>query len=348
MIEKLVRSHFHDFQPYRSARSEVRSAEIFLDANELAAGSPVAFRNLQLHRYPDPVQTGVRTAFGERLSMPAARIFAGAGSDEIIDLLIRLICEPGRDRILVNEPTYGVYQVAAEVNAVGTVVCGLDGDFQLDLPRIRAAAGEGVKIMFICSPNNPTGNLLRREDILALCDTWRGLVVVDEAYVDFGDPGSSLVPETLTRRNLAVLRTMSKSYGLAGIRLGYCIADPVLVEYLQKIKAPYNISSVTAALAIEALADAGFPAAAAESIRRERIGLTARLAALPAVVRIFPSDANFLLVEMKDAGKAYRFLADHGVIVRRRGEPRLRSSLRITVGTAGENQRIVELIGQLS
>ncbi len=344
MVRSLVREHLREFRPYKSARSEIRSAEIFLDANELAFGSPVDVDALPLHRYPDPFQDRLRSRLAAHAGVAKERIFVGVGSDEIIDLLIRLVCEPGEDRILVLEPTYGVYSVAAAVNKVEVVSAELDAEFQINVKGAERLLDRSIKMTFCCSPNNPTGNLLRREDVLALCAQECGLVVVDEAYIDFADGGSSLVKETAAHGNLVVLRTMSKSFGLAGIRLGYCIGDPDLVEYLLKIKSPYSINTLTSHVALSALESNGALARNVQAVRESRAWLRAALASAPGVERIYPSDANFLLVRFRDAESVYKKLLSRGIIVRRRSESRLSSCLRITVGTREENQLLLEAL----
>ena len=347
MIENLVRNHLRTFAPYTSARSEVQKGEVLLDANELSLGSAATFNGLSLNRYPDPNQTLLRSSLGEYLGMQPESVFVGSGSDEIIDLLIRLFCEPAHDRISVVEPTYGVYKVAANVSAVGVDAIDLGPDFQLDVPRILNFPGRATKMVFLCSPNNPTGNLLKTEDIVSLCKSTKTIVVVDQAYLEFGDPAGDVAREVLRFPNLVVLRTLSKAWGLAGIRLGYCVADPLVVSYLLRIKAPYNINAVTSKLACEALDNAGFLETAVATVRSERARLSGALRTIPAVVRVFPSDANFILVEFNNARAAYERLASCGVIVRRRSEPRLRNCLRITVGTKAENDRVVEILREL-
>ncbi len=347
MIDSLVRNHLRGFQPYKSARSEVQSAEILLDANELAFGCPVEFDGLALHRYPDPSQEELRGRLAWISGVPKEMVFAGVGSDEIIDLLIRLVCEPGRDRIMVLEPTYGVYGVAAAVSNVAVVTCELDDAFQIDVDAVRRALDPSVKIIFCCSPNNPTGNLLRREDILALSAIAPGLVVVDEAYVDFAGEGASVLKEAASYGNLVVLRTLSKSFGLAGIRLGYCIAHPELVTFLLKIKSPYNINTLTSHVALKALSSRGILQRNAGEVRKSREWLRAALASIPGVEQIYPSDANFLLVDFRDRESVYKKLLDRGIIVRRRSEPRLQSCLRITVGTMEENHALVRALKEL-
>ncbi len=346
MIESLVRKHLRSFAPYTSARSEVQRGEVLLDANELTIGSAVTLDGIELNRYPDPNQIRLRTKLGTMLGLDADSVFVGSGSDEIIDLLVRLFCEPSQESIAVLEPTYGVYRVAARVSGVEVLGLELDAEFQLDVKKTLNALKPGTKMVFVCSPNNPTGNLLRREDILALCSDNQKIVVVDQAYLEFAETGGDLSSEVRRFPNLVVLRTLSKAWGLAGIRLGYCAADLAIVSYLLRIKAPYNINAVTSGLALDALDNPAFVKEAAGAVRREKDRLVRELTGLPAVVRVFPSDANFILAEFRDAAKVYRFLASRGIIVRRRSESRLRDCLRITVGTGAENEQVIRAIGE--
>jgi histidinol-phosphate aminotransferase len=347
-IENMIRPHLKQFQPYRSARSEVRDAKIFLDANELSLGSPVTMGNLELNRYPDPLQLLVRKKLAERLRIPAEMIFMGSGSDEVIDLLIRLFCSPAKDHVVILEPTYGVYRVAANLNDVPVLALPLTENFQLDVDQILRTIPSSTKIVFCCSPNNPTGNLLRRDEILRLCRSVSALVVVDHAYIEFADASGDVSREVDRQENLIVLRTLSKAWGLAGIRLGYCIAHPAVISYLLRIKAPYNINAVTSHLALEALENDAFLASSVRNIVQERERLSRILAGMPGVVRVHPSDANFLLVEFRNAGSVYERFSGRGIIVRRRSEPLFRNSLRITVGTVEENNLLLQSIEENS
>ena len=345
-IEQLIRSHLLKFEPYRSARSEVRDARIFLDANELSSGSPVEVDGISLHRYPDPSQTALRGKIAEQLSLSPERIFVGVGSDEIIDLLIRLFCNPSKDSVGIFEPTYGVYRVAATVNDVEAVSLPLNECFHIDAEQSRGAASSSTKIIFCCSPNNPTGNLLDRNDILKLCRDLDTIVVVDQAYIEFADAGGDLSNDVLRNDNLVVLRTFSKAWGLAGIRLGYCIAHPAIVSYLLRIKAPYNINAVTSKLALEALKKKEFLVSSSENVVEQRNRLAAGLKRIAGVIRVYPSDANFLLVEVQHAARLYERLANDGIIVRRRSEPRLANCLRLTVGTQEENDLLLHSLSK--
>jgi len=345
MIDRFVRRHFLEFKPYQSARSEAHRAEIFLDANELSFGSPVSLDGVSLNRYPDPVQRKLRESIASRIGVPVEMIFAGVGSDEIIDLLIRLTCSPQSDTIGVLEPTYGVYQVAAHVNDVEVRTIPLDEDFQLSLKRVEADLLPSMKIVFCCSPNNPTGNLLSRETLLSLASSFtNSLLVVDEAYIEFAG-GGTLAADVPLYENLIVLRTLSKAWGLAGARVGYCIAHPQLVSYLLRIKSPYNLNAASSSLAIAALANTKFLQETVALVRSERGRMAALLEDHAAVVRrVYPSDANFLLVEFQDAANVFDALYRNGIVVRKRSEERLANCLRITIGTPGENDRVISII----
>jgi len=345
-LEELIRPHLRSFQPYVSARSETVEARIFLDANELSAGSPISFDGLALNRYPDPNQVRLRMKLATLAGVSFDSVFAGAGSDEIIDLLFRLLCEPSIDSAIILEPTYGVYRVAADLNGVEAAGVELNDDFQIDVERTLRAVQSKTKLIFCCSPNNPTGSLLRRRDILALCSSFEGIVVADEAYIEFAG-ASSLAGDVGSTSNLVVLRTLSKAWGLAGIRLGYSIANPVLVEYLLRIKSPYNISAVAAALALTTLEMDGAVQTTVREVVSERERIAFGLRKLPTVQQVYPSDANFLLARFTDSERAFSALLARGIVVRRRSEPRLRDCLRMTVGTAEENQLLLNTLSEL-
>jgi len=348
VIDQLIRPHFKRFQPYRSARSETQTAKVFLDANELSLGSPVSVEGVDLNRYPDPSQAKLREAFARRLAVSPDRIFCGVGSDEIIDLLIRLFCEPGQDEVLILEPTYGVYRVQCDVNAVQVSSVELDSTFQIDMKKTLDAVTSETKMIFCCSPNNPTGNLLQVSDIVELASQLKGIVAVDEAYVDFAQSPHRLISIVERYENIIVLRTLSKAWGLAGIRLGYCIAHPEIVSYLLRIKAPYSINTVTSMLALAALRKEEFFNASVATVQRERAHMVDALRNIPRVQTIYPSDANFLLVEFADAGIAFNALGKQGIIVRKRSERRLRNCLRITIGTPEENGFLLRTLGRMA
>ncbi len=345
-FDLLARRNIRTLISYRSARGEFTSG-VLLDANENPHPAPGGPDRIALNRYPDPHQRELRRRVGEMNGVRPENIFFGAGSDEVIDLLIRIFCEPGSDAIMIAEPTYGMYRVAAAINDIAVMPVGLTGSFQLDTGAMLGALHAGVKLIFCCSPNNPTGNLLRREDILALCAQPHALVVLDEAYIDFAG-GSSLAPLLAVTPNLVVLRTFSKGWGMAGLRLGYALAGRPIIDYLFKVKPPYNIGVLAEHYALAALARADEVHAAVGTIIAERRRLADALERLPAVERIYPSDANFLLVRCRAAGAICRVLAERGIIVRdRSSDPMLDNCIRITVGTADQNDLLLATLKEI-
>jgi histidinol-phosphate aminotransferase len=290
----------------------------------------------------------LRTVLAQREGHSIDEIFVGVGSDEAIDLLLRVFCEPGKDHVLIPEPTYGMYRVAASIqNAIVDRVL-LTDDFQLDRTAISRALRPDTKLVFVCSPNNPTGNRLRTDDLLWLCRQAPGLVVVDEAYVEFSE-SASMGLHVPSIDNLVVLRTLSKAWGLAGIRLGYAIAHPAVIRYLLNVKSPYNINVLTARAALEGIRAADTTAAMVRRIRDERERLRISLAASPLVIDVLPSDANFLAVRFHDPTRVREALAAESIIVRdRTQEPKLSGCLRITVGTPEENDRVLAVIRRLA
>lgn len=346
-IENLIRPNIRRLKPYRSARHDFTSG-ILLDANENAFGSAITVDGLSLNRYPDPHQRDLRTALAKLHDVSPENVFAGVGSDEVIDLLLRIFCEPQSDSIVVLEPTYGVYRVAADINNVRVASCLLDYDFQIDLTAVKRHLTDSTKILFCCSPNNPTGNLLRREDILTLCQSTEAVVVVDEAYADFAML-PSLTADVGRVPNLVVLRTLSKAWGLAAIRLGYAVAHPLIISYLLKVKAPYSINILTSTEALRALENKEYVQKTVTSTIEERERLRSALMNLPAVQRVFPSDANFLLVRFAHSRPIYEALAQRGIIVRDRStEPKLTECLRISVGTPEQNDSLLTALRSLS
>jgi histidinol-phosphate aminotransferase len=339
-IEALIRPNIRRLKPYRSARQDFASG-ILLDANENAFGSAIPHDGLELNRYPDPGQMELRARIARLQRVQADNVFVGVGSDEVIDLLIRIFCEPRRDSILILEPTYGVYRVAADVNDIKVSSCLLTDDFQIDLDRVRQKIDGNTKLIFCCSPNNPTGNLLRREDIFALCEATSAVVVVDEAYVDFAQ-AESVIGALDRYPNLAVLRTLSKAWGMAAIRLGYAIAYRVIISYLMKAKAPYSINILTSVEALKALDQFANMRASVEATIVERSRMIGELKRMEFIQTVFHSDANFLLVRVTDASALYHYLAQRDIIVRdRSSEPKLANCLRISIGTAEQNDALL-------
>ncbi|MBI3579462.1 MAG: histidinol-phosphate transaminase [Ignavibacteriales bacterium] len=345
-IETLIRSNIKSLKPYRSARQDYSSG-ILLDANENSFGSAIAFDGVSLNRYPDPFQAELRTKLAALHGVQTENVFVGVGSDEVIDLLIRLFCEPVSDAVLIIEPTYGMYRVAAAINNVPVRSCLLNDNFQIDLAAVSRSLIPNTKMIFCCSPNNPTANLLRAADILQLCKETQAIVVVDEAYFDFAD-GVSLSSLVNDIPNLIVLKTLSKAWGLAGIRLGYGIAHPTVISYLMKIKPPYNINALTSIEALKALDNFDLVKQRIKAIVTERKRLAAALSTVSYVQTVFPSDANFLLVRCENATSVYRSLAQRNVIVRDRStEPTLENCLRITVGTPEQNDILIKTMKEL-
>lgn len=328
-------------KPYSSARDEFHGeAEIFLDANENPYPSPY-------NRYPDPLQWRVKEKLAEIKGVKPRQIFLGNGSDEPIDLIIRAFCEPNQDSIMITEPTYGMYKVCAEVNAVNVQQVLLTPDFDLDLDEIPNTFDATTKVIFLCSPNNPTGNLLSRDKIVEVLKRFYGLVVIDEAYIDFAR-SKTFLNELKKYPNLLVLQTFSKAWGLAGLRLGMCFASEEIISILNKIKYPYNVNIRTQELALEALENAYKKDIWVDEILNQRNWLKAELKKLGLVEKIFPSDANFLLVRVQDAQSTYQYLMDRRIIVRDRSRVNLcYNCLRITVGTPEENERLIQALKEL-
>lgn len=335
-INALVRRNVLNMKPYSSARDEFHGdAEVFLDANENPYPSP-------FNRYPDPLQWKVKEKLAEIKGIAPTQIFLGNGSDEPIDLIIRAFCEPNQDSIMITEPTYGMYKVCAEVNAVNVQQVLLTPDFDLDLDAVPNTFDATTKVIFLCSPNNPTGNVLSRTKVVEVLKRFYGLVVIDEAYIDF-TKSKSFLHELKKYPNLIVLQTFSKAWGLAGLRLGMCYASEEIITLLNKIKYPYNVNIRTQELALEALENAYRKDIWVEEILKEKASLSRELMALDLVEKVFPSDANFLLVRVKDAQATYQYLMDNRIIVRDRSRVNLcYNCLRITVGTPEENKRLIE------
>lgn len=335
-IESLLRPNVLKLKPYSSARDEFKGdAHIWLDANE----NP--FDRNGLNRYPDPYQKALKLRISEIKDVPAANVFLGNGSDEAIDLLIRAFCRPDIDKILTFTPTYGMYQVSAAINDVEVVEVPLDANFQPDLGAIPIH-DEKVKIIFLCSPNNPTGNLMDEGRVTELLESFRGIVVIDEAYIDFAESKSwSRKMEAFPR--LVVLQTLSKAFGLAGIRLGMAFANEEVIAVLNRIKPPYNVNAPTQAEALRQLEETRNVQSEVESIWRERQKLNEALNRLLIFTRVYPSDANFILVTSPRADEVYRRLVEKGVVIRNRTSV-LKGALRITVGTPEENDQLIKLI----
>lgn len=344
-IESLIRPAIRALKPYHSARQDFLSG-VLLDANENSFGSAVTMERLSLNRYPDPFQRELRQTLAALNAVAEENIFAGVGSDEVIDLLVRIFCQPERDSVILLEPTYGMYRVAASMQDVEIRSCLLTEDFQVDCESVKRTIDASTKLIFCCSPNNPTSNLLNAGDILSLCKIGP-IIIVDEAYADFAE-SESLGRQVASHPNLVVMRTLSKAWGLAGIRLGYCIADPLIISYLMKIKLPYNINALTSSVALQALRKTDEVRRRVAAIIQERQWLSSALETLPCIEHVYPSDANFLLVRCRDANALYQNLVSKGIIVRNRSsEPRLQNCLRITVGTRAENELLLGALKEI-
>ncbi|MBI2638378.1 histidinol-phosphate transaminase [Candidatus Peregrinibacteria bacterium] len=334
-MKSLVRPNIRKLRPYVCARNLYQEG-ILLDANENAFADDTQ----ALNRYPDPESKKLRTALAVYAGVKTENIFAGVGSDEIIDLLIRIFAAP-REEIIVLEPTYGMYQVVAQINDVKLKPCLLTENFQPDLRKIRKCISPKTKMLFCASPNSPTGNLLNPSDLKKLCAIFPGIIVIDEAYIEFSSQPS--FAENLRRfKNLVILRTLSKAWGLAGIRVGYCIANPLIIEYLMKIKPPYNMNSVSASLAEKALKNKENLAELRQKMMQERTRLSHELKKLGATV--FPSEANFLLVKIPSASSIIKKLAEDFTIIVRdfSSRPLLKDCFRVTVGTREENRAFIQ------
>ena len=330
-INNLLRKNIQNLKPYSSARDEYSGdAMVFLDANENPFNEPY-------NRYPDPLQKELKQKISVLKNIPANQIFLGNGSDEPIDLLIRAFCEPSIDNIITINPTYGMYQVAADTNNIEVIKVSLTEDFELDSKLILKAVNPNTKLVFLCSPNNPSGNSLNKEAMLEIIQNFEGIVIVDEAYIDFA-PGKSLLPEIEKYPNLVILQTFSKAWGMAGIRLGMAFATLEIIQVLNKIKYPYNINILTQQKAIELLDNKEQVDIWVKKLVEEREKMAKYLAKLHFVTKIYPSDANFLLVTMTDARGIYNYLVENGIIVRDRSKIHLcDNSLRITIGTMDED-----------
>ncbi len=352
-LSNLLRPHILDLTPYSSARDEYTGKEgVFLDANENPLGSTTDAG--QYNRYPDPHQWAIKQRLAPIKGVRPEQIFLGNGSDEPIDLLVRATCVPGQDnrtsdRILIMPPTYGMYEVSAAVNDVTITKVPLTPDFQVDVDAVLAAITERTKLIWLCSPNNPSGNLLQAEAIRAILEAANhSLVIVDEAYIDFADT-RSWTGELDQYPNLVVLQTFSKAWGLAALRLGMCFASEELIRVLNKIKPPYNISAPTQQLALDALDHEAEKNQMVAQLVTERQILAENLRSLPSVQAVHPSDANFLLVRFTDAKRVFEQLIEQQVIVRDRSNVKLcEDCLRISVGTPAENERLLAVLRTMS
>jgi len=335
-LNKLVRENVLRLTPYSCARDEFSGREgIFLDANENPFG--------KLNRYPDPYQRELKQAIAQLKETEPGRIFLGNGSDEIIDLTFRIFCNPGKDKVILFTPTYGMYSVSADINDVGIISMPLDDNFQIDIARVKPwLTHEDIKLIFICSPNNPTANSVKQTDIENILENFEGIMVIDEAYADFSD-SPSLMKLTKKYDNLVIMQTFSKAWGLAAARIGMAFSTPEILSFYNKMKPPYNISSVNQEAVLDALNDRDGFTSRLRMIKEEKKRLVTGLEKLGQVEKIYPSDANFLLVKVKDATEIYRKLIDKNIIVRNRSSL-VNNCLRITVGKKNENDALLKAL----
>jgi len=337
-IKKLLRENIKSLVKYSSAREEFSdNAAIFLDANE----NPF---NNGLNRYPDPMQRELKKQIELIKGISAENILLGNGSDEVLDIVIRAFCEPGKDNMIITPPTYGMYKVIADVNNVEVREAFLNKDFNLNVKKIEKLKDENTKLIILCSPNNPTGNSFNKKDIEYLLRTLNCVLLIDEAYIDFSDE-ESLIKLLDKYPNLIVSQTLSKAWGLAAIRLGICFASAYLISVFNKIKAPYNVNLLSQTKAMETLSNIEMFNKNLIKIKKEKIRLKEKLILLPFVEKIFPSDANFLLIKVTNAKKLYEYLINNGIVVRDRSKMYgCKNCLRISIGTPGENKKLISTI----
>jgi histidinol-phosphate aminotransferase len=341
-LESLIRKNIKSLKPYSSARSEFKGeASLFLDANENSFGSPL---DENFNRYPDPLQWQLKFALAKIKGVPAENIFIGNGSDEAIDLAYRIFCNPGKDNVIICPPTYGMYEVCANINDIETRKINLVNDFQLDVDGIISATDENTKLLFVCSPNNPSGNNMNRSDIEFLLNDFPGLIIIDEAYINFSRQ-KTFIKELTTYPNLIVLQTLSKAWGLAALRLGLAFASLSIIDLFNKVKPPYNINASSQQLGLLSLKNTDQVNEWIKKIVSERKGLAKDVEAFSFVKKIYESDSNFLLIKVADAGSLYQYLLSRKIIVRNRDkEVGCENCIRITIGTPKENIELLEAL----
>lgn len=344
-LNNLLRENIKNLAPYSSARDEFSgSAHVFLDANENSLGSPLIN---WYNRYPDPYQQQVKQAISKIKNIAPKNILLGNGSDECIDIIFRAFCDPEKDNVIICPPTYGMYEVCANINNVEIRKAPLLDNFQLNLAHLETLTDEHTKIIWLCSPNNPTGNSLNRIDIETVLNNFNGIVVIDEAYINFAKQ-KSFLQELSEYPNLVILQTFSKAWGLAGLRLGMAFASEEMIQVFNKIKPPYNINQATQKLALKALQENGQVVDMIREIVAMRDALKEVFEQMPIVEKVYPSEANFLLVKIKNAQKIYEYLLTKGIVVRDRSRVMLcENCLRITVGSEKENTELVDALAEL-
>ncbi len=340
-LNKLIRDNIKTLKPYSSARNEFTGkASVFLDANENAYGSPLPEK---FNRYPDPLQWQLKFQLARIKGVPAENIFIGNGSDEVIDLAYRIFCNPSKDNVIVCPPTYGMYEVSANINDVAIKKVNLASNFQLDVQGILNAIDAHTKLIFICSPNNPTGNNMTREDIEMILNNFGGIVIIDEAYINYSKQ-KTFIQELTEYPNLIVMQTLSKAWGLAALRLGLCYASMDIIDFFNKIKPPYNINEASQQLALEALQNTMLVNEWIEACVLQKKMLLVEMSNFSFVRKVYPSDANFFLLKVKDAKDLYTYLSENEIVVRNRSkDPGCDNCLRITIGTPEENKQLLNL-----
>jgi histidinol-phosphate aminotransferase len=347
-LQKLIRENIRNLKPYSSARHEFTGkASVFLDANENAYGSPLPINSAgdgHYNRYPDPLQWQLKFQLARIKGVPAENICIGNGSDEIIDLAYRIFCDPGEDNVIICPPTYGMYAVNAAINDVEIRKVNLTKDFQLDVDGIMHATDVNSKLLFICSPNNPTGNNMNRADVEVLLNNFSGIVIIDEAYINYSKQ-KTFIQELTEYPNLVVMQTLSKAWGLAALRLGLCYASLDIIDLFNKVKPPYNINEASQQAAIEALKHTEYVNEWIRETVEQREKLNSVLKGFSFVKGVYPSDANFVLVKVDDADALYKFLAANEIVVRNRSkETGCENCLRISVGTPEENNQLLSVL----
>lgn len=341
-LNNLVRENIKSLKPYSSARHEFTGkASVFLDANENAFGSPL---EENFNRYPDPLQWQVKFQLARIKGVPAENIFIGNGSDEVIDLAYRIFCNPKTDNVIVCPPTYGMYQVSADINDVPVKKVPLTKDFQLDVDGILNAVDANTKLLFICSPNNPTGNNMSRNDVETVLNNFKGIVIIDEAYINYSRQ-KTFIQELTEYPNLIVMQTLSKAWGLAALRMGIAFASMDIIDLFNKVKPPYNINEASQQLALEGLQNTQQVNDWIKTVVHEKENIITGLSRLHFVKHIYPSDANFILVKVTDADAVYDFLAQNGIVIRNRTkEVMCENCVRITIGTETENSLLIKTL----
>jgi histidinol-phosphate aminotransferase len=340
-IKNLVRKNIEDLIPYSSARDEFNKSDnyIYLDANESSYDNGY-------NRYPNNKHPKLITLISNYKKLNKDELVLCNGTDELIDLVIRVFCEPGKDNIITLTPAYGMYEVSAKINNVNTVKVDLDHNFQIDIEKVKSQFDDLTKIIFITNPNNPTGNCFNEDSIIEIIESFKGIVFIDEAYIDYSN--NSLISKVNTYQNLIISQTFSKALGLAGIRLGVGYSNSNLISYLKKVKPPYNVNSLTEKKAIENISSTYIDKSQIKETILERNKLKKKLENFPFVKYVYPSDSNFLLVKVANANKVYKYLLDNGIVVRNRSQIKgCEECLRITVGTPKQNNLLINVLKQI-